>query len=137
MGVVIGETTEIGDNVTIYQGATLGGTGKETGKRHPTIGNNVVISTGAKVLGPFRVGDNSKIGAGAVVLREVPPNSTVVGIPGRVVKKDNKRVYDEEQSPDLDQVDLPDPVNEALMRLTIRLLDLEKKVEELEAKHKA
>ena len=136
MGVVIGETTEIGDNVTIYQGATLGGTGKETGKRHPTIGNNVVISTGAKVLGPFRVGDNSKIGAGAVVLREVPPNCTVVGIPGRVVKKDNKRVYGEEQSPDLDQVDLPDPVNEALMRLTIRLLDLEKKVEELEAKHK-
>ncbi len=136
MGVVIGETTEIGDNVTIYQGATLGGTGKETGKRHPTIGNNVVISTGAKVLGPFRVGDNSKIGAGSVVLSEVPPNCTVVGIPGRVVKKDNKRVYGEEQSPDLDQVDLPDPVNEALMRLTIRLLDLEKKVEELEAKHK-
>jgi len=80
MGVVIGETTEIGDNVTIYQGATLGGTGKDKGKRHPTIGNNVIISSGAKVLGPFKVGDNSKIGAGAVVLREVPPNCTVVGV---------------------------------------------------------
>ena len=87
MGVVIGETTEIGDNVTIYQGATLGGTGKDTGKRHPTIGNNVVISSGAKILGPFRVGDNSKIGAGAVVLKEVPPGCTVVGVPGRIVKK--------------------------------------------------
>jgi len=137
MGVVIGETTEIGDNVTIYQGATLGGTGKETGKRHPTIGNNVVISTGAKVLGPFHVGDNSKIGAGAVVLREVPANCTVVGVPGRVVKKDNKRVYGDGQDPDLDQVGLPDPVNEALKRLTIRLLDLEKKVEELEGKTKS
>ena len=91
MGVVIGETTEIGDNVTIYQGATLGGTGKETGKRHPTIGNNVVISAGAKVLGPFKVGDNSKIGANAVVLSEGPPNCTVVGVPGRIVRKDNKR----------------------------------------------
>jgi serine O-acetyltransferase len=132
MGVVIGETTVIGDNVTIYQGATLGGTGKETGKRHPTIGNNVVISTGAKVLGPFHVGDNSKIGAGAVVLNEVPPNSTVVGIPGRVVKKDNKKV----QSPqiDLDQTSLPDPVNQALRRLTFRLLELEQKVDEMEEK---
>ncbi|HHY81214.1 MAG TPA: serine O-acetyltransferase [Clostridiales bacterium] len=134
MGVVIGETTVIGDNVTIYQGATLGGTGKETGKRHPTIGNNVVISTGAKVLGPFHVGDNSKIGAGAVVLKEVPPNSTVVGIPGRVVKKDNKRIHD--QQVDLDQVALPDPVNEALRRLTFRLLELEKKVDELEERLK-
>lgn len=87
MGVVIGETAEVGDNVTIYQGATLGGTGKDTGKRHPTIGNNVMISAGAKVLGPFKVGDNSKIGAGAVVLSEVPPYSTVVGVPGRVVKR--------------------------------------------------
>jgi serine O-acetyltransferase len=137
MGVVVGETAEIGDNVTIYQGATLGGTGKESGKRHPTIGDNVVISTGAKVLGPFRVGDNSKIGAGAVVLKEVPPNCTVVGIPGRVVKKDNKRVTDEKQQVDLNQVELPDPVNEAFRRLTFRLLELEKKVEELEERLKS
>lgn len=134
MGVVIGETTEIGDNVTIYQGATLGGTGKESGKRHPTIGNNVVISTGAKVLGPFRVGDNSKIGAGAVVLNEVPPNSTVVGIPGRVVKRDNKRVQDVHI--DLDHVSLPDPVNQAFRRLTFRLLELEQKVDEMEERLK-
>ncbi len=92
MGVVIGETAEIGDDVTIYHGATLGGTGHETGKRHPTIGNNVIIGAGAKVLGSFKVGDNSKIGAGAVVLKEVPPDSTVVGIPGRTVKRKGKRV---------------------------------------------
>ncbi len=131
MGVVIGETTVIGNNVTIYQGATLGGTGKETGKRHPTIGNNVIISTGAKILGPFTVGDNAKIGAGSVVLREIPPNSTVVGIPGRVVKKDNKKVV---QRADLDHVTLPDPVNDALRRLTFRLLELEQKVIEMEDK---
>ena len=94
MGVVIGETVEIGDNCTIYQGATLGGTGKTSGKRHPTIGNNVVISAGAKVLGPFVVGDDSKIGAGAVVLKEVPPHSTVVGVPGRVVRRDGVAVHD-------------------------------------------
>ncbi len=105
-GVVIGETAVIGDNVTLYQGVTLGGTGKEKGKRHPTIGNNVMISVGAKVLGSFTVGDNSKIGAGSVVLSEVPPNSTVVGVPGRVVKMNNVRVPQE----DLDQVHLPDPV---------------------------
>ncbi len=92
IGVVIGETAEIGNNVTIYRGATIGGTGKETGKRHPTIGNNVVISSGAKVLGPFRVGNNSKIGAGAVVLKEVPDNSTVVGIPGRIIKRKRKKI---------------------------------------------
>ncbi len=105
-GVIIGETTVIGDNVTLYQGVTLGGTGKEQGKRHPTIGNNVMISAGAKVLGSFTVGDNSKIGAGSVVLSEVPPNSTVVGVPGRVVKRDNVRIPRE----DMDQVHLPDPV---------------------------
>ncbi len=105
-GVIIGETTVIGDNVTLYQGVTLGGTGKEHGKRHPTIGNNVMISAGAKVLGSFTVGDNSKIGAGSVVLSEVPPNSTVVGVPGRVVKRDNVKVPRE----DMDQVHLPDPV---------------------------
>ena len=105
-GVIIGETTIIGDNVTLYQGVTLGGTGKEKGKRHPTIGNNVMISAGAKVLGSFTVGENSKIGAGSVVLSEVPPNCTVVGVPGRVVKRDNIRIPRE----DMDQVHLPDPV---------------------------
>ncbi len=104
-GVVIGETAIIGDNVTLYQGVTLGGTGKEKGKRHPTIGNNVMISAGAKVLGSFTIGENSKIGAGSVVLSEVPPNSTVVGVPGRIVKRDNVRVPRE----DMDQIHLPDP----------------------------
>lgn len=105
-GVIIGETAIIGDNVTLYQGVTLGGTGKEQGKRHPTIGNNVMISAGAKVLGSFTVGENSKIGAGSVVISEVPPNCTVVGVPGRVVKRDNLRVPRE----DMDQVHLPDPL---------------------------
>jgi serine O-acetyltransferase len=105
-GVVIGETAIIGNNVTLYQGVTLGGTGKEQGKRHPTIGDNVMISAGAKVLGSFTVGENSKIGAGSVVLTEIPPNSTVVGVPGRVVKRDNVKVPCEE----MDQVHLPDPV---------------------------
>jgi len=112
-GVVIGETAIIGDNVTLYQGVTLGGTGKETGKRHPTIGNNVMISAGAKVLGSFTVGENSKIGAGSVVLSEVPPNCTVVGVPGRIVKRDNVKIPTE----DLDQVHLPDPVYNDLIRL--------------------
>lgn len=112
-GVIIGETTIIGDNVTLYQGVTLGGTGKEKGKRHPTIGDNVMISAGAKVIGSFTVGENSKIGAGSVVLKEVPPNSTVVGVPGRVVKRDNIRVPREE----LDQIHLPDPVMNDLNRL--------------------
>lgn len=107
MGVVIGETCEIGDNVVIYQGVTLGGTGKEKGKRHPTVGNNVVIGSGAKVLGSFRVGDNSNIGSNAVVLREVPDNCTVVGNPGRVVKRNGERVGDR-----LDHTQLPDPVIE-------------------------
>ncbi|MFQ9510899.1 MAG: serine O-acetyltransferase [Lachnospiraceae bacterium] len=105
-GVIIGETCVIGDNVTLYQGVTLGGTGKESGKRHPTVGNNVMISAGAKVLGSFTIGDNSKIGAGSVVLKPVPPNSTVVGVPGRVVKRDNIKV----PQSDLDQIHLPDPV---------------------------
>jgi serine O-acetyltransferase len=106
IGVVIGETAIIGDNVTLYQGVTLGGTGKEHGKRHPTIGNNVMISAGAKVLGSFTIGENSKIGAGSVVLTEVPANSTVVGVPGRVVKRDNVKIPREE----MDQVHFPDPV---------------------------
>lgn len=111
-GVIIGETAVIGDNVTLYQGVTLGGTGKEKGKRHPTIGDNVMISAGAKVLGSFTVGENSKIGAGSVVLSEVPPNSTVVGVPGRVVKRNNKKIPREE----LDQV-LPDPISSDLEHL--------------------
>lgn len=113
-GVVIGETTIIGDNVTLYQGVTLGGTGKEQGKRHPTIGNNVMISAGAKILGSFTIGENSKIGAGSVVLQEVPPNSTVVGVPGRLVKQNNVRIPREE----LDQVHFPDPVQREMSVLT-------------------
>ena len=131
-GVIIGETTVIGDNVTLYQGVTLGGTGKEHGKRHPTLKNNVVVSAGAKVLGSFTIGENSKIGAGSVVLEEVPPNSTVVGVPGRVVKRDN--VYMPRE--DLNQIDLPDPVREDIQNLQHanaelinRLLDLEKEVQ--------
>lgn len=128
-GVVIGETTEIGDNVTIYQGVTLGGTGKEKGKRHPTIGNNVVISTGAKVLGAIYVGDNSKIGAGSVVLKDVPPNSTVVGVPGKVVVRDGQRV----QEPiDLRHDLLPDPVAELINGLCLELEQLKRRVAELE-----
>lgn len=107
-GVIIGETAIVGDNVTLYQGVTLGGTGKEQGKRHPTIGDNVMISAGAKVLGSFKIGDNSKIGAGSVVLREVPPGSTVVGIPGRVVKRHSQKVPQAE----LNQTDLPDLVSQ-------------------------
>lgn len=112
-GVIIGETAIIGDNVTLYQGVTLGGTGKEKGKRHPTIGDNCMISAGAKILGSFTVGENSKIGAGSVVLSEVPPNSTVVGVPGRVVKRDNVRIPRE----DMDQIHFPDPVLSDLSRL--------------------
>ncbi len=122
-GVVIGETTEIGDDVLIYQGVTLGGTGKDTGKRHPTIGNNVMISSGAKVLGPFKVGDNSRIAAGAVVLEEVPENSTVVGVPARVVKIGGVKVKP------LDQIHIPDPVAQEICKLEIRIHELEKKLE--------
>ena len=124
MGIVFGETTEIGDNCTIYHGVTLGGTGKDTGKRHPTIGNNVLISTGAKVLGPFTVGDNSRIGANAVVLQEVPPNSTVVGVKARVVKIDGHRV----PSFDLDQIHMPDPVSQELCRLEHRVYENERRL---------
>jgi len=132
-GVIIGETAQIGNNVTLYQGVTLGGTGKEQGKRHPTIGDNVMISAGAKVLGSFTVGAGSKIGAGSVVLKEVPPNSTVVGVPGRVVRRDNQALPRE----DMDQVHLPDPVSEDILylkkensQLAERLALLEKKLEE-------
>lgn len=129
-GVIIGETTIVGDNVTLYQGVTLGGTGKEQGKRHPTIGNNVMISAGAKVLGSFTIGDNSKIGAGSVVLEEVPPNSTVVGVPGRVVKRNNENLPQDE----LDQVHLPDPVKEELINLRESNRLLEDRIRELERK---
>ncbi len=124
--VVIGETAEIGDNCTIYQGVTLGGTGKHVGKRHPTLGDNVMVGSGAKVLGPFKVGSNSKIAANAVVLDEIPENSTAVGIPARVVKRAGTKV-----SPcDLDQVHLPDPVAQELCKLTIRIEQLEKQLAE-------
>ena len=123
VGNVIGATTESGDDGLIYQGVTLGGTGKDVGKRHPTIGNNVMISAGAKVLGPFKIGDNSRVAAGAVVLNEVPPNSTVVGVPARVVKQDGKRVA-------LDQIHIPDPVKQKMDALEERILLLEAALKE-------
>lgn len=122
--VVIGETTIIGDNCTIYQGVTLGGTGKHVGKRHPTIGDNVMVGAGAKVLGPVTVGDNSKIAAGAVVLKDIPENSTAVGIPARVVRG---KTVEKEQN--LDQCNIPDPVAQELNVLRERIAELEKKIE--------
>lgn len=128
MGVVIGETCEIGDEVVIYQGVTLGGTGKEKGKRHPTIGNRVVIASGAKVLGSFTVGDNSNIGANSVVLRPVPPDSTVVGIPGRVVKRNGQRVSDR-----LDHTNLPDPLIETFRAMQKEIDGLKAEVARLKS----
>lgn len=130
-GVVIGETAEIGDNCTLYQGVTLGGTGKDTGKRHPTLGNNVMIGAGAKVLGPFRIGDNAKIAAGAVVLEEIPANATAVGIPARVVRRDGVRINSCNE--ELDQVHLPDPVAQQFCRLETRTEKLEAELEALRA----
>ncbi|SDC21398.1 MULTISPECIES: serine O-acetyltransferase [unclassified Candidatus Frackibacter] len=130
MGVVIGETTEVGDNVTLYQGVTLGGTGKEDGKRHPTLGDNVMVSAGAKVLGSIEIGDNVKIGAGAVVLDPIPDNATVVGVPGRVIIRNGKRVRGEI---DLEHGDLPDPVEEMLKCMNRRIEKLEKKYNNLSA----
>ena len=132
-GVIIGETTIIGDNVTLYQGVTLGGTGKEHGKRHPTIGSNVMISAGAKVLGSFTIGDNSKIGAGSVVLSEVPPCSTVVGVPGRVVKRGNQALPQET----LNQTDLPDPIKEDIANLQRANSEMINRILELEQQMKA
>lgn len=133
-GVIIGETTVIGDNVTLYQGVTLGGTGKERGKRHPTLGDNVMVSAGAKILGSFTIGENSKIGAGSVVLEEVPPNCTVVGVPGRIVKRGNERI----PRSDMNQVDLPDPVQNDIQELQKensalcnKLIDLESQLKEI------
>lgn len=125
MGVVIGETSEIGDDVTLYQGVTLGGTGKEKGKRHPTLGNNVMVGAGAKILGSIKLNDDVKVGAGSVVLDSVPENSTVIGVPGRVVVRKGKRVHPEL---DLNQTELPDPVGEEIEMLEERVKELEKKV---------
>ena len=125
-GVVIGETAEIGDYCLLYQGCTLGGTGKDQGKRHPTLGNNVMVGCGAKVLGPFKVGDNAKIAANAVVLESVPANSTAVGVPARIVKQDGKRTLD------LDQVHIPDPVSQELCRDKLEIEKLKKRIEKLE-----
>lgn len=130
--VVIGETAEIGDDCTIYQGVTLGGTGKDTGKRHPTIGNRVLIGAGAKVLGPFKVGDGAKIAAGAVVLAEVPPSATAVGIPARIVRLGNQKINDEE----LDQIHIPNPVEQEIVALSKRVCMLEMQLHEREKKEK-
>ena len=126
MGVVIGETCEIGDNVTIYQGVTLGGTGKEKGKRHPTVKDNALIATGAKVLGSITIGENSKVGGGSVVLKDVPPNSTVVGVPGRVVMQDGVRV-----KKDLNHSDLPDPIADRFKTLEDEIVSLHRELAEL------
>lgn len=136
MGVVIGETAIVGDGCTIYQGVTLGGTGKDKGKRHPTIGRNVTIGSGAKVLGPFSVGDNSKIAANAVVLSEIPPDSTCVGVPAHIVKMGNKRIASAKpvinNCPDLDQIHIPDPISMELCSLRVELNKLKQKLEEKE-----
>jgi serine O-acetyltransferase len=128
MGVVIGETSEVGENVTLLQGVTLGGTSLKREKRHPTLGNNVVVGAGAKIIGGFKIGDGSRIGAGSVVVREVPPNSVVVGVPGRVTYRDGQRVAG---GIDLDQTDLPDPVSKAIEQLIDRIRALEGEVETL------
>lgn len=126
-GVIIGETAELGDNITLYQGVTLGGTGKEQGKRHPTLRDNVMVSAGAKVLGSFTIGENSKIGAGSVVLKEVPPNCTVVGVPGRVVKMGDERI----PRMDMDQVHLPDPISNDIRQLQADNMRMHRQIVEL------
>ncbi len=128
MGIVIGETAEIGDDCLLYHGVTLGGTGKEHGKRHPTLGNNVLVSTGAKVLGPFHVGDNARIAANAVVLDEVPANATAVGVPARVVRISGERV--EDYASQVDQIHIPDPVMKELQALQDRVEELERRLPE-------
>lgn len=129
MGIVIGETAEIGDDCLIYHGVTLGGTGKDSGKRHPTIGNNVLIGTGAKVLGPFKVGDNSRIAANSVVLGEIPPDSTAVGVPARVVKIAGQKV---DYASEVDQVSVSDPVAEELSAINRILSEINKKLDRAE-----
>ena len=130
-GVVIGETAEIGDNCTLYQGVTLGGTGKDLGKRHPTLGNNVLVGAGAKVLGPIIIEDNSKIAANAVVLKDIPQNSTAVGIPARVARQGGRRVDD------LDQVHIPDPVAQEISKLEKKIEDLSRELEAIKTPKKA
>ncbi len=125
MGVVIGETAEVGDYVTLFQGVTLGGTGKERGKRHPTLGNHVVVGAGAKILGGIKIGDNVKIGANSVVLKNVPSNSTVIGVPARIIKSQGERLPDAT----MDQVDLPDPISDRFIALEQELIELRKKLE--------
>lgn len=127
-GVIIGETTVIGNNVTLYQGVTLGGTGKEKGKRHPTLKDNVMVSAGAKILGSFTIGENTKIGAGSVVLEEVPPNCTVVGVPGRIVRMGDQKI----PRADLDQIHLPDPVLNDIRELQNRNIQLQQELKEME-----
>ena len=126
--MIIGETAELGDNITLYQGVTLGGTGKEQGKRHPTLKDNVMVSAGAKVLGSFTIGENSKIGAGSVVLKEVPPNCTVVGVPGRVVKMNDEKI----PRLDMDQVHLPDPIENDIRALQEDNLRMHRQIQEME-----
>lgn len=128
MGVIIGETTIIGDDCTLYQGVTLGGTGKETGKRHPTLGNNVLVGVGAAVLGNVTIGDNSKVGGGAVVVKDIPENCTVVGIPGHIVIRDGERVKDEKKDAAAHKENLPDPMAERLAQLAGRVEELEAKL---------
>lgn len=131
-GIVIGETAEVGDNVTLYQGVTLGGTGKQKGKRHPTIGDNVTISAGAKVLGSFYVGDHAKIGAGSVVLKAVPPHATIVGVPGRIVIQDGAKVLDGRMEVDLEHHLLPDPIADTLAAMQQKIEELERKLGKFE-----
>ncbi len=133
MGVVIGETCEIGDNVLIYQGVTLGGTGKDTGKRHPTVENNVMIGTGAKVLGPITIGANSKIGGGSVVLSDVPPYSTVVGVPGKIRRRTN---ITDIPSDELDQLKFPDPVEMEICKLRVEIENLKKELDSYREENK-
>ena len=130
MGVVIGETAEIGDNCTLYQGVTLGGTGKDVGKRHPTLGNNVMVGAGAKVLGPFTIGDNAKIAANAVVLDKIPEDCTAVGMPAKVVRREGQRVDD------MDQVHIPDPVAQEIRRLESKLSELQEQLAKIHQENK-
>lgn len=133
MGVVIGETAVIGDNCLIYQGVTLGGTGKDKGKRHPTLGDNVLVGAGAKVLGPFKVGSNVKIAANAVVLNAIPDDCTAVGVPARIVRQKGERVRECKVTQDIDQIHIPDPVSQELCRIEVELERMRKKIRELEA----